>query len=244
MLYQFFNAITNKIIGPIMDLATAYSHMPLLFAFFLGLVGAIAPCQLTSNVSAITIYGNRSFVKKVPWLHVFFFILGKVIVFSGIGLLIWFIGQEVHGKLAAVLPLFRKAMGPLLILIGFFMLGFFKKFKQLSLFNRSGKVFSDSYVGSFLMGLSFTLAFCPTMFVLFILTLMPVVLSTSYGAVLPAVFGIGTSLPLIFVIFLIWYFGASGAVLKKSRKIGEIVQRVAGIIIVIIGILDTLTYWG
>src|SRR5690625_7509017 len=96
---------------------------------------------------------------------------------------------------------------------------------------------------SFLMGGSFTLAFCPTMFVLFLLTLMPIVLVTSYGVVLPAVFGIGTSLPLLIVIVLIWYFGASGAILKRSRKIGTITQKIAGVLLLIIGLLDTLTYW-
>src|SRR5690625_7616808 len=70
---------------------------------------------------------------------------------------------------------------------------------------------------SFLMGVSFTLAFCPTMFMLFLFTLMPVVLATSYGSILPAIFGIGTSLPLLIVIFLIWYFGASGAIRSEEH---------------------------
>src|SRR5699024_7604927 len=102
--------------------------------------------------------------------------------------------------------------------------------------------FKDSYLGSFLMGASFTLAFCPTMFVLFILTLMPVVLETSYGFVLPSVFGIGTSLPLLLIIFLIWYFGSSCIILKRSREIGSLLQKLAVVIILVIGILDTLTY--
>ncbi|MFD1040236.1 hypothetical protein ACFQ3N_17830 [Virgibacillus byunsanensis] len=78
------------------------------------------------------------------------------------------------------------------------------------------------------MGVSFTSAFFPTMFLLFLLTFMPVVLVTSYGLVLPSVFGIGTSLPLQVVIFMIWYFGASGAILKRRRKIGAIIQKRAG----------------
>ena len=93
------------------------------------------------------------------------------------------------------------------------------------------------------MGVSFTLAFCPTMFVLFLFTLMPVVLTTSYGALLPSVFGIGTSLPLLLAIFLIWYFGASGTILKRGRRIGTYVQKVAGVLLILIGVFDTLTYW-
>src|SRR5690625_6054356 len=73
------------------------------------------------------------------------------------------------------------------------------------------------------------------MFLLFIITLMPILLETSYEFVLPSIFGIGTSLPLLLIIFLIWYFGASGIILKRSRKIGSLVQKLAGVIILVIG---------
>lgn len=95
------------------------------------------------------------------------------------------------------------------------------------------------------MGVSFTLGFCPTMFVLFFLTLMPMALSVSYGPVLPGIFALGTSIPVIISIFLIWYFELNGKLMnKKGRKLGMIVQRTAGIILLILGIVDTITYWG
>src|SRR5699024_7492955 len=208
-----------------------------------GAVGALAPCQLNSNISAITIHGNKSLVDKVPWLLVCLFVLGKLLVYSALEITIWLLGNEVYSTLSQIMPVLRKAIRPLLIIIGLFMLGLFQWSKTGRIFNLPTKVFKDSYLGSFLMGVSFTLAFCPTMFVLFLLTLMPIVVVTSYGVVLPAVFGIGTSLPLLIVIFLIWYFGASGAILKRSRKIGTVTQKIAGVLLIIIGILDTLTYW-
>ncbi|MFD1851805.1 MULTISPECIES: cytochrome c biogenesis CcdA family protein [Bacillaceae] len=241
-MFDLFNQISGMLSGPIHGLAYGFEHIPLLFAFFLGLVGAVAPCQLTSNVSAITIYGNKSLIDKVPWLHVFLFILGKILVFSALGIIIWLLGKEANSSLTQLFPVVRKAMGPLLILIGLFMIGLFRFNRGLGVI-KLPKGLKDSYLGSFLMGVSFTLAFCPTMFILFILTLMPVVLTTSYGVILPSIFAIGTSLPLILVIFLIWYFGASGVILKKSRKIGAVTQKVAGVILLVIGIFDTLTYW-
>src|SRR5690625_291977 len=242
-MYDLFNQMSSTLISPVMDIAYSLEHLPLLFAFFLGIVGAVAPCQLTSNISAITIYGNKSLVEKVPCLHVLLFILGKIAVYSILGIVIWMLGREIYSTLSQILPIIRKAIGPMLILIGLFMIGLFQWKKTWRIFHFSTKVLKDSYLGSFLMGVSFTLAFCPTMFVLFLLTLMPIVLITSYGAVLPAVFGIGTSLPLLIVIFLIWYFGASGAILKRSRKIGAVTQKIAGLILLILGVLDTLTYW-
>jgi cytochrome c biogenesis protein CcdA len=243
-MYDLFNQISGLLSGPINELAYGFEHIPVLFAFFLGIVGAVVPCQLTGNVSAITIYGNKSLTEKVPWLHVSLFVLGKITVFTLLGLIIWLVGKEADVFLSYLFPYFRKIIGPMLIFIGLFMMGFLRfSWPSKKKTSPSVKKSNDSYLGSYLLGVSFTVAFCPTMFVLFFMTLMPVVITTSYGIVLPSVFGIGTSLPLLIVIFLIWYFGASGAILKKSRKIGVIVQKVAGALILLIGILDTVMYW-
>lgn len=242
-MVDVFYQISSTLLGQLQQLAFGFQHLPILFAFFLGLIGAVAPCQLTSNISAITIYGNRSLVDKVPWLHVFMFVLGKIVVFSIIGIAIWLLGKEVHSTLTQMFPLLRKVIGPLLIFIGLYMMGVFRWGKTWAILEFPFNKLKDSYLGSFLMGVSFTLAFCPTMFILFIVTLMPIVLETSNGFILPSVFGIGTSLPLLIVIFLIWYFGASGVILKKSRKMGAITQKVAGVLLLFIGILDTITYW-
>jgi cytochrome c-type biogenesis protein len=94
-----------------------------------------------------------------------------------------------------------------------------------------------------MLGFSFSLAFCPTMFILFFVTLMPIVLSSSYGFILPSIFAIGTALPLILFILIIWYLGGGGLLMKKGRKIGASIQRVSGVLIILLGIFDSLTYW-
>ncbi len=203
----------------------------------------MAPCQFTGNIGAITLYGNKSLQKELAWVDVFFFTLGKIFVFTGLGLLVWFLGREFESQLTLYFPWFRKVIGPMFIIVGIFMLGFIKMKRTLTLLELPKRFFQKGKMGSFLMGVSFSLGFCPTMFVLFFVTLMPIVFSTSYGVVLPSLFAIGTSLPLFLAMFLIWYFGASGAVMKKGRKIGLYIQRVAGVILVVLGVLDTITYW-
>jgi cytochrome c-type biogenesis protein len=98
-------------------------------------------------------------------------------------------------------------------------------------------------IGSFLMGFGFSLAFCPTMFVLFFVTLMPLVYSTSYGVLLPSIFAVGTSVPVIFFILILWYLGFNGTLMKKGKQAGRFVQKAAGIVMIFLGILDTITYW-
>src|SRR5699024_10603113 len=102
--------MSQALSGPIHGIAYGFEHIPLLFAFFLGLVGAVAPCQLTSNVSAITIYGNKTIKEQIPWLHICLFILGKLVVFSLLGMLIWMLGNEVKNTLVPFFPMIRKAI--------------------------------------------------------------------------------------------------------------------------------------
>lgn len=244
-MYEVFSQFSNLLSQPFLVMVNNTEGIPLLFALLLGIVGAMAPCQFTGNLGAITIYGNKSLQNKIAWSEILFFILGKIVVFSLLGIIVWLVGNEVKSVLALYFPWFRKIVGPIMILIGLFMLGVITFNKTLSFGSISEKWFKKGRLGAFLLGVSFTLGFCPTMFVLFFITLMPMSLSISYGLFLPSIFAIGTSLPLLIAVILIWNFELSGKFMKKKgRKIGLIVQRIAGVVIALLGILDTITYWG
>ncbi|QOR67337.1 sulfite exporter TauE/SafE family protein [Cytobacillus suaedae] len=242
-MYELINQIGYLISQPFNNLARSFETVPILFAFLLGIVGSMVPCQLTANVGAMTLYGNKSFQKGLAWTDVLLFTLGKITVFSVLGFLVWLLGREFQSELTVYFPWFKKIVGPLFILVGFYMLGLIKLNGSITFFERPKRLFQKGKFGSFLLGASFSLGFCPTMFVLFFITLMPVVLSTSYGVVLPSLFAVGTTLPLLLVMVLIWYFGASGVVLRKSRKVGANLQRIAGVLLIIIGLFDSITYW-
>lgn len=242
-MYEVLSRISSFLSQPFITLTYSIEGMPLLAAFILGLVGALAPCQITGNLGAMALYGNRSIQRGIAWKELTFFILGKIVVFSGLGLIVWMIGQEFQQALTAFFPIARKLIGPLLVLIGLFLAGVIKLKGTFTLGKLPSKLIKNSPTGAFFMGASFSLAFCPTMFVLFFVSLMPLVLASSFGAVLPSIFAIGTSVPLLVLILLIWYFGAGGSMMKKSRKFGSIVQKTAGWGMIIIGILDTIAYW-
>ncbi|MBT2684062.1 sulfite exporter TauE/SafE family protein [Bacillus sp. ISL-37] len=243
-MYQLFTEISNFLSGPFFTLVNQTEQIPLLASFLLGLVGALAPCQLTGDLGAITYYGNRSLQTKGQWIEIMFFILGKILVFTLLGLAVLLVGQSFQQILPGFFSWFRKLMGPLFILIGLSLTGLFA-FNWINRFTSVLPQWTGSgKTGSFLMGVSFSIAFCPTMFSLFFFTLMPIVLNTSYGAILPSVFAIGTSIPLIIFAAFISYIGLNGSLLKKSRKLGSVVQKLAGYTLIIVGIFDTVTYWG
>ncbi|WP_421379686.1 sulfite exporter TauE/SafE family protein [Bacillus salacetis] len=89
-----------------------------MFAFILGIVGTLAPCQFTGNIGAITLYGNKSLQKGLAWSEVAFFTLGKILTFTAIGLLAWSLGNEFQQEITEFFPWMRKVIGPVLLLAG------------------------------------------------------------------------------------------------------------------------------
>lgn len=242
-MYEFFSTISNFFSQPLINIGLSTKEIPILSAFILGLVGALAPCQFTGNLGAITLYGSRSMQKNTAWKEVIFFTLGKIAVFSGFGLLVWIFGSEIKTSLTVYFPWIRRIIGPMFIMIGLFLLGFFKFGKTISLAIFFERFHKEGRLGAFFMGVSFSLGFCPTMFVLFFITLMPMAISVNYGMILPPFFAIGTSLPLIIAVFLVWYLGLGGRLMRNGRRLGDIVQKIAGMIMLVIGVFDTVTYW-
>ncbi|MCM3597975.1 sulfite exporter TauE/SafE family protein [Metabacillus idriensis] len=198
----------------------------------------MAPCQMTANTSALMIYGSRSVNKGVSWSHILLFLFGKMIVFSSLGFIVWVLGNEMQQMLIGLFPWARKLTGPLLIVVGFVLLEVIKLKKTIQLGNIPEK-FIKGTLGSFLMGISFSFGFCPTMFVLFFVTLMPMALSEPIGFILPSIFALGTTLP---IIFIIWYLELDKKAMKKSREIGSVVKRITGVILIMIGSIDTIYY--
>lgn len=243
-MYSLFSKISQVISGPITVFLNSYEHSPFIIAILLGLIGALAPCQLTGNMSAITFYGSRTLQMKNNWQEIVFFILGKVVVFSIIGFFAWLFGQSFETEMTKYFPIFRKAVGPIMFITGLVLIGILKLKFLNRIPNYIPAVLKEGKIGSFLLGASFSIAFCPTMFVLFFVWLMPTVVTSSYGVVLPAIFGIATSVPLLVILGLVHFFDTKRFIMRTSMKMGRVIQIVAGVMLIIIGVADTITYWG
>ncbi|CAM3551394.1 sulfite exporter TauE/SafE family protein [Marinicrinis lubricantis] len=244
-MYSFFSKISAFLSEPFVNAAN--TDIAFLAALFLGFVGSVAPCQMSANVAAITYFGQRQAQARLSWPETFMYLLGKMIVFSIFGALFWFFGQKISTDMIPLYSFARKLLGPLLILIGLFLLGWIRLPFQLGarvagffekLADRTG-----GRSGAFLMGIAFSLGFCPTMFVLFFGSLMPLALQSTYGVVLPSVFAIGTAMPFLLIAGLAVGFGLDRVIVKRAKRWGLWIQKLAGMLFIVLGISDTLTYW-
>ncbi|RNB67526.1 hypothetical protein EDM52_22515 [Brevibacillus invocatus] len=101
----------------------------------------------------------------------------------------------------------------------------------------------DGGTQSFLMGFTFSLGFCPTMFWVFFGLAVPLMLSSSIGIFVPIIFAIGTAIPLFVVLLILSFVGDRARMMNKTKRIGTGIQKLAGTIIIFLGISDFLIFW-
>ncbi|WP_409178478.1 sulfite exporter TauE/SafE family protein [Brevibacillus fortis] len=113
-LYQYGAWISK----PFSDLYYGMGEQaPLIGALLLGIVGAFAPCQLSGNVAAFTVFGKNVVVKGGFRSHVWMFILGKAVVYSALGAIVFAFGEHLSTQAIPLFQWARKLLAPMFILI-------------------------------------------------------------------------------------------------------------------------------
>ena len=222
--------------------------IPFLATFVLGLVGAFSPCQLSTNVAAFAFISRDVAESKRVTRSALAYVLGKVLVYMLVGGAAIVLGLKLTQVAIPVVVFTRKALGPVLIILGLSMLGAIKF--STPIFVRVADRLRKNFVerrdarGSFLLGVAFAFAACPTLFVLFFGTLIPLAVSSFGGVAFPALFAIGTSVPLMLFVGLV-AFGAQSITpfVKKLRSADVWVSRIAAIVFILVGINEILLYW-
>ena len=212
---------------------------PLLAAFALGLLTAIAPCPLATNVTATAYIAKTITDKKKVLLSGLLYTLGRVFSYTFIGAIIYFGASKFH-----VAKLFQsngeKYIGFVLIIIGLIMLNVIKlNFIKGGNFTDklSEKFKNKGLLGSFLLGALFTLAFCPYSGALFFAMLIPMTLSADAGLALPIVFSFGTGLPVMLFAFVIAFSMAKlGLYFQAITKVEKVMRFVAGSVFIVTGL--------
>ncbi len=177
------------------------SSIPIVTAFVLGLMTAISPCPLATNITAIGFISKDIQDKKKVFKNGLIYTLGRAITYTLLALVI-FIGADQFKVSGWFQQYGEKIMGPLLIVIGLFMLDVLKiKFPGMSsLTRRMQEKGTNSFWEVLLLGMVFALAFCPYSGVLYFGMLIPMTISSASGLYLPIIFA--DFLPHLFSKFL------------------------------------------
>jgi len=221
------------------------SQYAVLTAFILGLMTAISPCPLATNISAIGFISRDLVDRRKVFLNGLVYTLGRVLSYTGLAVIIYFGASKMD-----VAKIFQgwgeKLLGPLLIIIGLLMLDILKiKFPGFSkLTERIGEKGKGSYWSTLLLGIVFALAFCPYSGVIYFVMLIPMSIASASGLYLPVVFAIATGLPVIIFAWLLAYAVGNVGKLYKQIKTFELwFRRVVAVLFIGVGIYYIIIFF-
>jgi len=212
-----------------------------LSALWLGILTSISPCPLATNIAAVSFIGRRVGQTRVVFLTGLLYMLGRMLTYVVLGILLVTSVLSIPQVSHILQKYMNKVLGPILIFVGMILL-------ELIRVNISGSGLSEKMQkrveaggiwGAGLLGVVFALSFCPISAALFFGSLLPLSVKYKSGFALPALYGLGTGLP-VFLFAVLMAFGAQ-SVAKAFNRLTQLewwVRRITGGIFILIFMVD------
>jgi cytochrome c-type biogenesis protein len=221
------------------------SQLPLLSALLLGLMTAISPCPLATNITAVGFISKDLKSRRKVFYNGVVYTLGRSITYMGIGLILFLgVGQM---QLSTGLSVYgEKIIGPLLLVIGVFMLGIIK-ISLPGIGSLSEKIennHKNSFWGVLLLGIVFALAFCPYSGVLYFGALIPMSIGSGQGIPMLLIFALATGLPVIIISWMLAFtVNKVGSFYNRVKSFEKWFRKVIALLFILVGIYYLITVW-
>lgn len=213
-------------------------------AAWFGILTAISPCPMATNIAAIGFLGRRVSNPRAVLLAGLLYTLGRSLAYLGVAMLaVWGVtslpslSQFLQGGLNFV-------VGPILIIVGMLLLGLLELPWSLSLVGDG----MQERVGAgwwwpLLLGVLFALSFCPVSAVLFFGSLVPLAIRVESPIAVPLAFGVATAVPVVVVTCILAFSaGAVGKTYNAMQRFAWWAQRITGVIFILVGIYVSVVF--
>jgi cytochrome c-type biogenesis protein len=214
-------------------------------ALWLGILTSVSPCPLASNIAAVSWLGMQPGHPRRVLAAGLLYALGRIVTYAALGLVLS-LGALSLSSISLDLQRYGSmALGPLLIVAGMFLLEFIRIRPPSTgiLAAAAERPKRWGLWGAPVIGLLFALSFCPVSAALFLGSLVPLATSSRLPIVVPAVYGIGTAVPVVTVSFALAVGGA--AVSRRFTRLSRfegVARRLTGAVFVGVGIYLSLKY--
>jgi len=214
-------------------------------ALWLGILTAISPCPLATNIAAISFIGRQSSNRKAVLLSGLCYTLGRTLTYVLLGTVIM-AGLLATSQVSQFLQRYmNEILGPVLILLGMILLGWIGTALSLNLAGEGiqKRAEKGGLLWSMILGILFALSFCPVSAGLFFAGLIPLAIKQGSRLILPVLYGVGTALPVLVFAFLLAFAAASvGKAFNKLTVVERWVRVVAGALFIVAGIYYSLIH--
>lgn len=225
------------------------STTPIVTAFLLGLVTAISPCPLATNITAIGFLSKDIEHKHRIFWGGMLYTLGRIISYTLLGVVLIAVlrsGASMFAIQKTISQYGELFLAPALILIGLFML--FGHRLNLPKFGFSGGGGQEAKKrggwGALLLGALFALAFCPTSGVFYFGMLIPMSAAETGGYLLPVVFAVATGLPVMIVAWVLAYSVAGlGRFYNRMQLFQKLLHKAIALLFIAVGIYYAFLFY-
>lgn len=214
-------------------------------AFWLGLLTAVSPCPLATNIAAISFIGRRVGNPRQALAAGTAYVIGRSLTYIVVGAILvlgltaipsasWFLQKHMN-----------QVIGPLLILVGMVLVELIEFDFPALLGSRTMERQAEKagIWSSGLLGMMFALSFCPVSAALFFGSLVPLAVKHESHLVMPLVYGIGTGLPVMaFALAIALGTKSVATAFDRLGKVEWWARRVTGVVFIALGVYYCLRY--
>jgi cytochrome c-type biogenesis protein len=215
-------------------------------AAWLGILTSISPCPLATNIAAVSFVARKANAPAQAMWSGVLYTIGRMLAYVIVGALVVWSVLSLSKLSFGLQKYMHEALGPFLILIGIVLAGWIK----LPVANGSGFIERLAKraelwgaAGALLLGAIFAVSFCPVSAALFFGSLIPLAAKHNSIGVFPAVYGVGTALPvLMFAGVIVFSAQATGKLYGKLASFEKWARVATGVVFICVGVYMTLKY--
>jgi cytochrome c biogenesis protein CcdA len=214
-------------------------------ALWLGILTAISPCPLTTNIAAVSFIGRRAGQRAAVLTAGLLYALGRTVAYIAVAFILIAGLTSIPALSWALQKHMHVVLGPLLVLTGMIILELIALPSGKGIDAERTKRIVDKLgmFSAFFLGIVFALAFCPTSAALYFGSLIPLALDNNSPLLIPGLYGIGTALPVVVVAVILAFSAEAAARLLGSLASVELwARRITGVLMILIGVYLSLHY--
>lgn len=217
------------------------------FALWLGILTSLSPCPMATNIAAISFIGRQFQTQRSVFGAGIFYMVGRTLTYIILGAILVTSTQSVPFVAMFLQKYMLKIIGPVLVVVGIILLGIIKFSFQGGGFNENvqKRLATAGWTGSLSLGMLFALSFCPPAAAIFFGSLFSLALKQSSKFIIPALYGIGTALPvLVFAFVIAFSTNRLGVLFNRLSTFEKWARKITAIIFIVAGIYVSLKSFG
>lgn len=214
-------------------------------AFGLGLLTSISPCPLATNIAAISFIIRQIGSRRIILLSGLLYTCGRTLTYLGLGMILTRGLLEIADVSHFLQKYGNEFLGPIMILLGMILFGWIGSGLAINLAGTGiqARAEKGGVLWAGLLGIIFTLSFCPVSAGLFFGGLIPLAVTAKSPIVVPGIYGVATALPVIFFAFLIAFSTEMiGKVFHRITQVEKFVRIGAAIFFIVAGVYYSLIH--